>query len=275
MYAVKSMRWVLVVVAVAGLGCSAEPSSTPTLDIATTTSVQNSGLLDALLPAYAAAEVRVHAAGSGRALAMLADGTVPLVISHAPEAEAEYVRQHQQWRYRKIAYNHFIVVGPRADPAKVSAAPDVADAFRRIATAPVFFISRGDQSGTHERELALWKLAAAMPPPDRLLISGAGMAQALRHTDEENGYTLSDEATFWQLEKSLSLVQLFDRDPRLLNTYAVIYPAGNARAEHFAKWLINGDGRDRIEKSRIQGRPAFSVWPANCPADEPPAVPCQ
>ena len=269
------MRWLLTIVAVAGLGCSAEPRSTPALDIATTTSVQNSGLLDALLPSFSAAAVRVHAAGSGRSLEMLANGTAALVISHAPVAEADYLAKHPDWRYRKLAYNRFVVVGPASDPAQVSSAPDAATAFRRIADASVVFVSRGDQSGTHEREQLLWKLAAATPPADRLLISGAGMAQALRHTDEKNGYTLSDEATFWQLQRSLSLAQLFDRDPRLLNTYAVIYPSGNAPAARFAKWLTQGGGRDRMAAYRIHGRLAFSVWPPNCPAEEPGALPCQ
>lgn len=269
------MRLVLMVVAVAGLGCSAESPSTPTLDIATTTSVQNSGLLDTLLPAFTDAAVRVHAAGSGRSLQMLADGAAALVISHAPVAEAEYLAKHPDWRYRKLAYNRFVIVGPSSDPAKVSSAPDAATAFRRIAGARVAFVSRGDQSGTHEREQLLWKLAAVTPPADRLSISGAGMAQALRHTDEKQGYTLSDEATFWQLQRSLSLAQLFDHDPGLLNTYAVIYPSDtNALAARFATWLLDGDGRDRIAQYRIQGRPAFSIWPANCAAEEPSALPC-
>jgi tungstate transport system substrate-binding protein len=269
------MRWLSLGLAVAIAGCTADPASRPTLDVATTTSVQNSGLLEALLPAFTAATVRVHAAGSGRSLKMLEDGAAALVISHAPAAEADYLARHADWKYQKLAYNRFVIVGPSTDPATVSSAPDAATAFKRIADANAVFVSRGDQSGTHEREQLLWKLAAVTPSADRLLISGAGMAQALRHTDEKQGYTLSDEATFWQLQRSLSLAQLFDRDPRLLNTYAVIYPSSNAPAARFATWLVDGDGRGRIAQFRIQGRPAFSVWPPNCPAEEPRALPCQ
>ena len=91
---------------------------------------------------------------------MMADGTVPLIISHAPEAEAQALRRHSDWEYRKIAFNHFIIVGSPNDPAKVRLARDAVTAFRRIAASPAFFVSRGDRSGTHEREQALWKAAA-------------------------------------------------------------------------------------------------------------------
>src|SRR5687768_2882430 len=147
----------LVCLAAAIAACSTVERGT--LDLATTTSVQNSGLLEALLPHYGEATVRVHAAGSGRSLEMLADGVVDLVISHAPEAETRYLAEHRDWQYRKLAYNRFVVVGPSNDPANVRNATDALDAFRRIAGAPVTFVSRGDQSGTHEREQMLWKAA--------------------------------------------------------------------------------------------------------------------
>ena len=90
---------------------------------------------------------------------MLADGTVDLVISHAPETETRYLAEHRDWQYRKIAFNHFLVVGPRDDPAHVREARDIAEAFKRIAASGAPFVSRGDQSGTHEREQSLWKAA--------------------------------------------------------------------------------------------------------------------
>lgn len=267
------MRVLVFVTAALAAGCAGAPEP-PTVTIATTTSVQNSGLLDVLLPAYHDAVVRVHAAGSGRALAMLANGDAELVISHAPDAEARLLATHPGWSYTKLAYNRFIVVGPEEDPAGIRAAPDAAAAFRRIAASNASFVSRGDQSGTHERELSLWSAAGATPPPARLLVSGRGMAQALRHADEKRAYTLSDEATFWQLEREVSLVQLFDRDPRLLNTYAVIYPRPNARAASLARWLLAGEGRALIGGYRVQDRPAFTLWPAGCPGDRPSSVPC-
>jgi tungstate transport system substrate-binding protein len=235
--------------------------------------VQNSGLLEALLPKFTDAVVRVHAAGSGRALEMLADGVVDLVISHAPETEARYLAEHPGWLYRKLAFNRFVIVGPADDPARVGKASDVLEAFRGIAATTVF-VSRGDSSGTHEREQALWKSAGVMPPPDRLLVSGRSMAVALRHAQERQGYTLSDEATFWQMERQLDLVVLFADDPRLLNTYSVVRPPDNRLADKFAEWLTRGDGRRRIETYRVQGRVAFSIWPAHCADDAPTLQPC-
>ena len=253
--------------------CGREPPVPPRLEIATTTSVQNSGLLDALLPHFSGATVRVHATGSGRALELLARGDVPLVISHAPETEARYLAEHRDWRYRKIAFNRFVILGPAGDPARVKDAGSAADAFKRIAGADAAFVSRGDRSGTHEREERLWTLAGVKPPPDRLLVSGRGMAQALRHADESRSYTLSDEATFWQLAGGLELSVLLENDPVLLNTYAVIHD-GSAIARLFADWLASGDGRRRMADHLVAGRPAFIAWPASCQDDHPAALPC-
>jgi tungstate transport system substrate-binding protein len=246
----------------------------PTIDIATTTSVQNSGLLDHLLPHFDRAQVRVHAAGSGRSLEMLADGIVDLVISHAPETEARYLATHAEWRYRKLASNWFIIVGPRHDPANVRDAVDALDAFRRIARAPVPFVSRGDESGTHEREQVLWRSSGVSIAPGRLIVSGRGMAQALRHADEINAYTLSDDATYRQLQPQLDLAAFAIRDARLLNTYAVIHPQGNASAEMLAEWLLSGSGRDRLSNYRIDGQVAFAVWPSSCAGHTPDAQAC-
>jgi tungstate transport system substrate-binding protein len=246
----------------AGLGC-AGPVTQP-LEIATTTSVQNSGLLDVLLPAYlgeSGVEVRVHAAGSGRALQMLSEGLVQLVISHAPDAEARALSAHPEWISRRLAHNWFVVVGPANDPAAVGSATDAAEAFRRIAASLAPFVSRGDQSGTHEREIALWEAAGSRPPPGRYVSSGRGMSLALRHADELQGYTLSDEATFLQLAPELDLEILFRGDPRFLNVYSVIHPRDGA-AEQFAGWLIEGRGRDLIAGFTVDGQRVFAVEPA-------------
>ena len=259
---------------VIAIGC-AGPRQRAVLDIATTTSVKNSGLLGAILPAFTTATVRVHAAGSGRSLEMLNDGLVQLVISHAPETEARYMSSHPNWRYEKLAYNRFVIVGPTDDPAHVRDAADALDAFRRIAVAGVSFISRGDGSGTHEREQALWKAAAASPAATRLVVSGPSMAVALRHAEERQGYTLSDEATFWQMAPHLSLVTLFAGDQRLLNTYAVVYTSGDHRAGALAHWLTRGDGQTRIAAYCITGRTAFTVWPSGCEGSIPAGLPCR
>lgn len=254
------------------LSCRAPQSAY--LDIATTTSVENSGLLAALLPHYQPATVRVHPVGSGLALKMLADGTVALVISHAPETEARYLAEHPDWVYRKIAFNHFLLLGPRDDPAHVHDAPDVVEAFRRVAASRASFVSRGDQSGTHEREQSLWTAAGATPSAERLLVSGASMAVALRQTNERQAYTLSDDSTFWQLEPRLDLAVLFENDARLVNSYAVVFARNEPTAAGFAEWLERGDGRERIAAYRVQTRAAFTVWPRGCPAAMPGAQPC-
>jgi hypothetical protein len=158
----------------------------------------------------------------------------------------------------------FVVVGPKNDPAAVRQATDALDAFRRMAGAPVTFVSRGDSSGTHEREQALWKAAEAVPPADRLLVSGRSMAVALRHAQERQGYTLSDKATFWQLERQLDLVLLFAGDARLLNTYAVVLP----RAMRSPTPSRNGSPAVRVESGstdiarRDGSRLRFGHWSA-------------
>lgn len=256
--------------------CGRPPART--LDAATTTSVQNSGLLAQLLPAYearAGITVRVHAAGSGRSLQMLADGVVDLVMSHAPEAEQRFLAQHPDWSYRKFAYNHFVVAGPPLDPAGVRGAADVVDAFKRIAGSGERFVSRGDESGTHERERAIWAAAGTSLDASRLIVSGRGMAQALRHADEARAYVLTDDATFRQLQKRLDLAVLFDHDPRLSNGYAVVYPGVDATAVAFAGWLAGPQGRAAIAGFTIDGAPAFTPWPADCAGARPTDTPCR
>jgi tungstate transport system substrate-binding protein len=270
---VRSHRWLPIVCAFVVAACQAP--TTEYLDIATTTSVQNSGLLDAILPHFQPATVRVHAVGSGLALKMLADSKVDLVISHAPEAEKRYVGLHRDWVYRKIAFSHFLLVGPRSDPARVGQASDVLDAMRRIVASGASFVSRGDGSGTDEREQSLWQQAGVSLPLARRFISGASMAVTLRQADERQAYTLSDDATFWQLEHRLNATALFTADPRLVNSYAVLFPSKKALAGRFADWLHRGDGRDRIAAFRVQGRVAFVVWPAGCPSADPQAQPCE
>lgn len=266
------MKSAVITVLVALLALSCSPQSRP-LEIATTSSVVNSGLLDFILRNFED-PVRVHAAGSGRALAMLSDQVVGLVISHAPESEARSLAEHPDWDYQKIAYNQFIVLGPRSDPADVRGAVDAADAFKRIAVHGALFVSRGDQSGTHEREMALWRQSDIDPTKERVLIGGGSMATTLRQANELAAYTLSDEATWWQLQPSLTLEELLTNDVALLNTYAVIHPRRSSRATAFARWLAEGKGRESIAAFRGAGKQPFNLWPQNCARDKPAALPC-
>jgi tungstate transport system substrate-binding protein len=221
--------------------------------------------------------VRSHLVGSGLALQMLSKREVDVVISHAPALEAVALREHPRWRYRKIMFNDFVLVGPSDDPAQVKSASGVDDAMRRIGSSLVKFLSRGDQSGTHEREEALWKLADKRPPPDRLIVAGAGMGATLRIASEVGAYALTDRATFSQLASNLRLVIVFQGGASLLNTYAVILdPSGPlaAKAGVFADWLSDGDGRGVIERYRVGANVrAFNPWPRERPSQRPEDLP--
>lgn len=247
--------------------------------LATTTSVANSGLLDPLLAAYrdsAGIEVQPQLVGSGLALRMLAEGHADVVIAHAPAAEEQALQQHPQWAYRKIMFNDFILVGPDDDPAKAGDAANIVDAMRRIAESSARFVSRGDESGTHEREKGLWARARVTPPATRLVIAGAGMGSTLRIASETGAYTLTDRATHSQLAPTLKLKILFEGGPLLLNTYAVVYdPSGTRQKEAaaFAAWLSDGAGRHLIEEYKTGGQPAFRVWPAGHDRARPGDVP--
>lgn len=258
-------------------GCSSNPDLRR-LTIATTSSVDQSGLLAVLLPAFKAEsgiEVRVHVAGSGQALQMLARGDAALAISHAPDAEAQALREHTDWRYRKFAFNQFVIVGPPHDPANVAESSSAIDAFQRIARSGQRFVSRGDQSGTHEREERLWKLARQRPDGQRLIVSGRGMSQALRHADEAEAYTLSDEATFRRLRHQLELSTHYGGDVLLVNTYAVLHGPAEENAADFARWLTIGAGWQLIAAFEVDGQRQYSVWPLECAAAAPSDTPCR
>jgi tungstate transport system substrate-binding protein len=255
-------------------GCS-EPAP-DTLTLATTTSVGHSGLLDVLLPAYERerrVRVQAHLVGSGRALAMLVSGSADVVIAHAPDAEATALAAHPHWTYRKVMFNDFVLAGPRDDPARASDAIDVVDAMRRIASSGSRFISRGDESGTHERERDLWRRAGSTPGAGRLVAAGAGMGSTLRIASETEAYTLTDRATYEQHASSLALRIVFEGGPLLLNTYSAIgNPSGarGARAAAFIEWLAGGAGRELVASYRGAGTtPLFTVWPQGDPASKP------
>jgi tungstate transport system substrate-binding protein len=198
--------------------------------------------------------------GSGRALRMASEGKVDLTITHDPDAERRFVGQNKPELYRQFMWNDFVIVGPRSDPAAVSHARSALEAFRRIHDSKSRFLSRNDESGTHMKELALWRAAGVSPAsnPNYLPI-GQPMAQLLRSTDELQGYALSDRATYDQLAPSLRSAVLFTGDPTLRNIYAVTLMRGADSEEHrnartFAKWLLSPDGRRVIESFRIRGR---------------------
>jgi len=190
--------------------CAGQPTP-PTIRLATTTSVENSGLLAAILPAFersAHTNIEVLPVGSGQALNLLKRGDVAAGLTHDPTAEASALTSGIITDYRKIMFNDFIIVGPGNDPAEIAHAIDAVDAMRRIAASSALFASRGDASGTYTREQELWALSTQRPSDGRRLETGQGMSATLRIASEKGAYTLTDRATFEQVRSGLRLVSL-------------------------------------------------------------------
>ena len=257
----------------AACGCD----SRQRIRLATTTSVENSGLLAAVLPAFEREHhVRIDALpiGSGRALGLLRRGDAAAALTHDPRAEAAALEAGVISGYRKVMFNSFLIVGPSGDPAGVGQASGTVDALHRIVDGRGLFVSRGDASGTHAREQELWALAGRRPSREHLLETGQGMAATLRVASEQRAYTLTDGATFEQLRSRLALTSVYAGGPELVNTYAIFARAGLGGAERelvtaLTDWLADGDGRRRVDGFLINGRTAFRVWPAGASRDRP------
>ncbi|HKZ55973.1 MAG TPA: substrate-binding domain-containing protein [Anaerolineales bacterium] len=224
--------------------------------LATTTSTQDSGLLDVLVPAFEQSTgyvVKVVAVGTGQALKMGEEGNADVLLVHAPESERSFMEAGFGADRWLVMHNDFVIVGPTSDPAEVRGASLAADAFRQMAAASTCFISRGDDSGTHKMELRLWEGAALTPAGDWYQESGQGMAATLRIAAEKGAYTLTDRATYLALRSGLDLVILVEGDPALLNIYHVItvsperWPDVNAEgARAFAEFLVSAEGQALI-----------------------------
>lgn len=253
------------------LAVAGEARGEGVLRLATTTSLENSGLLGYLLPAFEAeceCAVQVIPVGTGRALELGRRGDVDALLVHAPEAEAEFVRQGYGEARVPVAYNYFVLLAPPDDAANVAAASDVLDALGRIAAARAKFLSRGDDSGTHKKEVALW---ARMPAtvafsPDWYVEAGGGMGQAILMADELGAYVLSDSGTYLHLRERVRLrpVPPLTRSALLYNPYSVIgvsagrHPHVNAGlARRFAVWLRSSAVRRRIADYRLYGESLF------------------
>lgn len=248
---------------------SAQPRS---VVLASTTSVQDAGLYDVLLPAFEKAYPRyridVVAVGSGEALAMGVRGDADVVMVHAPRAESTFVAQGHAVERLPVMEDRFVIVGPPSDPAKIHGMRDAAAALKAIDAAHATFISRADNSGTDKREKQLWRDAgidpATLPKAGGwYLQAGQGMAAVLRMAAEKSAYTLTDLTTFRVLQKKLSpLTVLMQGDPRLLNPYHIITVRGardSAGARIFAHWIAGRGGQALISKFGVQrfGAPLF------------------
>ncbi|MCG8488227.1 MAG: substrate-binding domain-containing protein [Chromatiales bacterium] len=236
--------------------------------LATTTSTDNSGLLKELLPEFQADtgyNVHVIAVGTGKALRMGRDGDVDVVLVHARAAEDEFVAQGHGEKRFGVMYNDFVIVGPQADPAGLSKARDATTALQLIAEHQALFVSRGDDSGTHKKELGLWKKAAVNPQGQWYREAGQGMGKVLQIAAEMDAYTLTDRGTWLAYEKRSPLKVSFQGDPLLFNPYGIIavnpqrYPDTNHQgAQALIRWLISPEGQERINNFRIGSNRLFT-----------------
>jgi tungstate transport system substrate-binding protein len=239
----------------------------PAIVLASTTSVENSGLLARILPAFTrrtGIEVRVVAQGTGQALATAARGDADLVLVHDPDAEAEFMKAGHGADRRVIAWNDFILVGPRADPARVAGGRDAVAALAAIAAAGAPFVSRGDRSGTDALEKRLWRQAGIAPSGGWYRDIGGGMGAALNAAAAMDAYTISDRGTWLGFGNPRDLAVLVQGDRRLLNRYAVIlldrtrHPAArHAEAAQLAAWLASPEGQEAIGAYQVGGERLF------------------
>jgi len=203
-------------------GCS---SGSDELILATTTSTQDSGLLDVLIPQFEKEhdyKVKTIAVGSGEALRLAGEGEADVVLAHSPKAEEDFMAAGNGESRLVVMHNDFIIVGPVDDPAGIKGATNAGDAFKKIATAEALFLSRGDQSGTNTKELSLWTSAGIQPSGTWYQETGQGMGATLNVASDKQGYTLSDRGTYLAQKSNLDLDLLVEGDKALFNQYHVI-----------------------------------------------------
>lgn len=264
--------------AVAALVLLAACGDERTLILATTTSTENSGLLEVLVPAFEAESgyrVKVIAVGSGAALELGRNGDADVLLVHSPEAEEDFVAQGHGVRRTRVMYNDFIIVGPPEDPASVRGTGDAADALNRIAAASSPFISRGDDSGTHALERALWRAAGREAPRGEpwYAEAGQGMSATLTIARERGAYALTDRATWLSLDRSPEQPLLLEGDDRLFNVYHVIvvdpqrHTINERGAEAFRAFLVGPQTQVLIGEFGVEryGAPLFVPFAEGTP----------
>lgn len=236
-------------------GCAGKKVSTKII-LATTTSTQDTGLLDELIPKFEeekGIKVSVIAVGSGEAIAMGMRGDADVLLVHSPEDEKEFVKQGYGVNRKAVMQNDFVIIGPGKDPAKIKGLKDAAKAFKRIAQHKATFITRGDNSGTHKKELSIWKQAGIEPTGDWYVNAGQGMGATARIANEKDAYTIIDRGTYLSLKKSLKLVMLVENAKGLINSYSVIgvNPKKFSRVRYkeaveFINWITSTEMQEMI-----------------------------
>jgi tungstate transport system substrate-binding protein len=269
---------VMVLVVVAALGLAAAQTQRSSVILSTTTSTQDSGLLDVLVPMFerrTGYSVKTVAVGTGQALALAARGEADVVLVHAAELEKKYVAEGKLRNRRVVMYNDFVIIGPADDPAKIKGMTSAAQALKAIAQTGSRFVSRGDNSGTYILEKSLWKLAGVEPATPWYIESGQGMGLTLGVADERSAYTITDRGTYLAYQKRLRLPILVQGDRPLLNVYSVmeVNPASGPKVnvvggKAFADFMVATETQSVIKTFGVDkyGQPLF-VPVAGTPED--------
>ena len=258
-------------------GCSSASESAETSDkdekliLATTTSTDDSGLLDFILPGFeeeSQVRVDVVAVGTGQALKLGEDGNADVLLVHARAREDAFMDAGHGVRREDVMYNDFVIIGSEADPAGIKGMTNASEAFTQIASAEAGFISRGDDSGTHTKEKAIWSAAGVEPSGDWYIAAGQGMGAVITMADEQQAYTLSDRATYLARSlEGLDLVILAEGDPILFNPYGVmaVNPDKGDQiqlelANEFIDWLVSVETQEKIGTFGVEkfGAPLFT-----------------
>lgn len=258
--------WLMVV------GCGGERQ---TLTIATTTSTHDSGLTDALFPEFEAqfdAEIDLLAVGTGEALRLGESGDADVVLVHARERELAFMAAGHGAKRWDVMCNDFVLLGAADDSATVKGEADIAAAFARIAAAERPFVSRGDDSGTHIRELSLWEAAGVVPTGDWYFSIGQGQGAMLTFAEQQQAYAISDRGTYIKrAADGLDLEVMVEGDSRLTNQYGLIVvsaekqtPQQHALANQFAAWFVAADTQAAIADYRVNGQQLFFTDPETC-----------
>ena len=238
-----------------------------TVRMATTTSTANSGLLDYLLPVFTKdTNYQVHtiAVGTGKALRLGREGDVDVVLVHARQAEDAFVNNGYGVERKDVMYNDFVLVGPKSDPAGISSIESIEEALSNIKNREHSFISRGDDSGTHKKELILWEMVGGAPDNRNYRAVGQGMGRTLQIANEFDGYTLTDRGTWLAFQDKLQIKLLFEGNPRLFNPYGIIAvnPATHPDINHkgataLVEWITSPKAQELIGEFRIHGETLF------------------
>jgi tungstate transport system substrate-binding protein len=251
----------------AGPAAAQAPAST--IVLSTTTSTQDSGLLDVLVPLFerkTGHTVKTISVGTGQALALAARGEADVTLAHAPALEKKYVSEGKLHNRRLVMYNDFVVVGPEDDPAKIRGEKSAVAALRKVAAAGARFVSRGDKSGTHVLEQALWAQAGLTPAAPWYIESGQGMGATLGIADDRKAYTITDRATMLAFSKRIALRTMVEGDRPLLNIYSVmeVNPANGPRVnagggKAFAEFMLAPETQAIIRAFGVDryGQPLF------------------